>query len=187
MIRNAREWRITLAAAENYRHSIAAPEKKHRELEGEDALFQRVSIDAMRAKVADLDRELAEYSALTQGSVTELEGRFDQFGELLIMARTARGWSLRELAERLGLKMQQIQEYEASRYERASATRLLDISRALGLTMRVHGTLVDDATLALMVPMGIARRAAVRRASDVSAGTKRSRRPRVVAATAKSR
>ena len=44
--------------------------------------------------------------------------------ETLIKARIARGMSQRELAERIGLKEQQIQRYEATNYSSASLSRI---------------------------------------------------------------
>jgi transcriptional regulator with XRE-family HTH domain len=63
----------------------------------------------------------------------------DDLAELpraLIQARIAAGLSQRELGERLDLKEQQIQRYEASEYASASLARLLDVVRALKVRLR---------------------------------------------------
>ena len=54
----------------------------------------------------------------------------------LMQARIATGLSHKELAQRLGLKEQQIQRYEATEYASASLARVNEIIRALGLTVR---------------------------------------------------
>jgi ribosome-binding protein aMBF1 (putative translation factor) len=61
---------------------------------------------------------------------------FEDFPRVLIQARIAAGMSQRELAERLGLKEQQIQRYEATEYTSASWSRVSEVIRALGLTVR---------------------------------------------------
>ncbi|MHB8320387.1 MAG: helix-turn-helix domain-containing protein [Acidimicrobiales bacterium] len=52
---------------------------------------------------------------------------------LLVRARIRAGLSQRLLAERLGLKEQQIQRYESSDYASASLSRLRQVAAAVGL------------------------------------------------------
>lgn len=47
----------------------------------------------------------------------------------------AAGLSQRELAERLGLKEQQVQKYEATEYTSASLARIRAVIHALGVTV----------------------------------------------------
>jgi len=82
--------------------------------------------------------EVTAYEALRNGAVGEFA--LDELSDLpegLIAARIAAGWSQRQLAERLGLAPQQIQRYEACRYETASLARLLEVASAMGV--RVTG------------------------------------------------
>jgi transcriptional regulator with XRE-family HTH domain len=65
----------------------------------------------------------------------------------LIQARIARGWTQRELAARLGLRMQKIQQYEATEYAGGSVTRIRDVLSALGLRLELRGKLVDLAVV----------------------------------------
>ena len=59
----------------------------------------------------------------------------DQLADGLIKARIAAGLSQRALADRLELKEQQIQRYEAERYASASYRRLCEVARALDIRM----------------------------------------------------
>ena len=59
---------------------------------------------------------------------------FAQLATFLIKARIARGLSQRELADRIGLKEQQIQRYEATDYASASLARIKEVASALGAT-----------------------------------------------------
>ena len=57
--------------------------------------------------------------------------RLSAVGEIprmLIKARIAKGLSQKELAERLGLKEQQIQRYEATEYATASLARIREVA-----------------------------------------------------------
>jgi len=67
--------------------------------------------------------------ALTLDSLAELP-------ETLIRARTAARLSQADLAARLGLKKQQVQRYEATRYAGVSLQRIQAVASALGLTIR---------------------------------------------------
>jgi HTH-type transcriptional regulator/antitoxin HigA len=56
----------------------------------------------------------------------------------LVEARIATGISQAELAERLGMKPQQIQRYEATSYSSASLSRVQQVARALGLKLEAQ-------------------------------------------------
>jgi transcriptional regulator with XRE-family HTH domain/Zn-dependent peptidase ImmA (M78 family) len=73
--------------------------------------------------------EVVDLSVITVNS-------FGELAEGLIKARIAGGLSQRALAERLGLKEQQIQRYEAERYASASYQRLREIADALGVRIK---------------------------------------------------
>lgn len=55
----------------------------------------------------------------------------DQLPEVLIEERKRSGVTQKQIADRLGLKEQQIQRYESTRYQSASLKRINDISRVL--------------------------------------------------------
>ena len=140
MIKNEREYRITQAAAARFRASIAAAEQADRPMRVGPRLH-RASMEAMRAQLAELERELRDFEAL-QTRTPLLEANADELGALLIRARIARGWTERELAERLGLTLQQVRQDEATEYESASLTRLREVCQALGATLWVEARLV---------------------------------------------
>ena len=52
---------------------------------------------------------------------------------MLIKARIARGLSQKDLAERVGLKEQQIQRYEATDYATANLARIKEVVNAFGV------------------------------------------------------
>ena len=131
MIKNERQYRITRAQAERFERSL----KELRQGEEEEdlhPLIAKAREDAIRSQLSDLRSELREYEALKAGDF-----ELDQLGvvsglpAMLIKARIARGMSQKDLAERIGLKEQQIQRYEATDYASVSLSRIKDVVSGL--------------------------------------------------------
>jgi ribosome-binding protein aMBF1 (putative translation factor) len=136
MIKNERQYRITQTRAEEFRQTIAQLDGQrktstlHRKL-------QQAQIDAHRSQLETLERELREYEELRSGRHTLLTyASFDELPKALVQARIARGWTQKQLAERLGLDEQKIQDYEATDYQRASLARIAEVVRALNIEIR---------------------------------------------------
>jgi transcriptional regulator with XRE-family HTH domain len=92
----------------------------------------------------DLEAALHEYEDLKSGGPKTLElNSLDALPKVLIQARIAAGLTQEDLAARLGVKLQQIQRYEASDYQTASFARLREIARVLGLRVRETVELVQ--------------------------------------------
>ncbi len=134
MITNERQYRITRSEADRFRRAItdfsigqAARSDVHPRL-------LQAEREAMESQLADLQAELVEYERLKSADLSVIRiNSFDELADGLIQARIASGLSQKALAERLGLKEQQIQRYEAERYASASYQRLREIADALGL------------------------------------------------------
>lgn len=60
-----------------------------------------------------------------------INGLLENIPEMLIEERLRLNLTQKQLAEKLGLKEQQIQRYEASRYQTASLRRLKEVANAL--------------------------------------------------------
>jgi ribosome-binding protein aMBF1 (putative translation factor) len=136
MIKNEREYRITRAQASKFEHALsqlAAPEGAA-ELH---PLIQKAQKDALQSQLDELREQIAEYEALRSGqqAVISLDS-LEELPQAFIQARIAAGLTQRELAERLGLKEQQIQRYEATEYASADLSRVNEVARALGLRVR---------------------------------------------------
>jgi HTH-type transcriptional regulator/antitoxin HigA len=97
--------------------------------------FARMARSALVGTVARMREEIGAYEALSSGTFGPIEIRsLEDLPEALIRARIARALSQADLASLLGLKEQQIQRYEASRYASANLRRVLEIARVLGLS-----------------------------------------------------
>jgi transcriptional regulator with XRE-family HTH domain len=134
MIKNDRQYRITKAQAEKFEHALAQLQDSSSVDVDIHPLIRKAQADAARSQLEELRSELAEYESLRAG-IHEFPAlqAFNDLPKFLIQARIARGLSQRELAERLGLKMQQIQRYEATEYEGASFARIKEVIQALQL------------------------------------------------------
>ena len=136
MIKNERQYRITQARLEEFRQGIAQSEKERRTSKLHPKL-QQAQGDALRSQLQTLERELREYEDLRSGRHKVLTYMsFDELPKALIQARIARGWTQKDLADRMGLDEQKIQDYEATDYQRASLARIREIVRALEIEIR---------------------------------------------------
>jgi HTH-type transcriptional regulator/antitoxin HipB len=136
MIKNERQYRITQARADEFRRTLAQFEEERRKSTLHHKLRQ-AQRDALESQLQTLERELREYESLRSGPPTSLTyPSFEDLPKALVQARIARGWTQKELADRLGLDEQKIQDYEATDYQRASLARITAIVRALEIEIR---------------------------------------------------
>lgn len=133
MIGNERQYRITKARAGEFERGLSALKKVG---PGADPLWHKVQRDSVAAQLEDLRGELREYETLRKRGVEAVEvTSFEELPEALVKARIAACLTQKELGERLGLKEQQIQRYEATGYSSASLDRIQQIVEALGLRL----------------------------------------------------
>jgi DNA-binding XRE family transcriptional regulator len=138
MIGNEREYRITAAAIGRFAASLDRLEEGSAE---RHPLLQQALRASMAGELRTLREQVAEYDALRGGAVAVLEAdSLRALPDALIRARIATGLTQRALAARLGLKEQQVQRYEATRYATANLARLQAVADALGV--QIHGRIV---------------------------------------------
>ena len=132
MIKNERQYRITRTQAERFARTLEGLRGRPEGADGIHPMIAQAQVDAVSSQLVDLEAELREYEAVREGRF-----RMDELNvvaelpALLIKARIARGLSQRELAERMGLKEQQIQRYEATDYATAKWSRIREVAGAL--------------------------------------------------------
>jgi len=131
MISNERQYRISKARVEEFKRALESLPAHSDQL-----TWDNVQRDAISSQLSDLRRELQEYEWLRKKGpdileVTALEG----IPTALVKARIAAGLTQRELADKLGLKEQQVQRYEATAYASASLDRIQEVMSALGLKL----------------------------------------------------
>lgn len=138
MIKNDRQYRITKAAAAKFADSLKQLQTGAVvPVPGVDPLIQRAERDALKGQLDDLKADIREYEELASGKIGVLElGSLADLPQALVRARIASGLSHRDLADKLGVKEQQVQRYEATDYQQASLSRLLEIAKALNINVR---------------------------------------------------
>lgn len=141
MITNARQYRTTkreLARLEEaLRQATGAPAPA-----GVHPQIYAAELAALKSQVQELRDELEEYDALLSGQAIEIEAAtLEELPDLLIKARIVNGWSQSELADRLGVKPQQVQRDETTRYKSANLERLTRVAATLGIQLHQKATL----------------------------------------------
>jgi HTH-type transcriptional regulator / antitoxin HipB len=131
MIQNERQYRITQAKLREFEQLLS-------DLDPEDPnLHPRQVIgwtNSYNLTIRQLKQEIAEYDRLKTGNIsTFILGSLDDLPTTLIKARIAAGMTQKELADKIGVREQQIQRYEASHYSCASFERLKTIALALNI------------------------------------------------------
>jgi transcriptional regulator with XRE-family HTH domain len=134
MIKNYRQYRITKTRADEFEKALLAASRPAGP--SSKALFNKLQKEAIESQLSDLKTELQEYDLLKSGKIRTLEiESLSELPEALIRARIARGWTQKKLAQKLGLKEQQVQRYEADDYGSASVERVKSIAAVLGLEL----------------------------------------------------
>jgi transcriptional regulator with XRE-family HTH domain len=100
---------------------------------GSDSLTYASLLDEITA-------EIHEYLDVRAGTIATFEvSSLDDLADALVKARISAHLTQHEVAERLEIKEQMIQRYEAGGYENASLARIADVVDALGFSF--HGWL----------------------------------------------
>jgi HTH-type transcriptional regulator/antitoxin HigA len=108
---------------------------------------------AVAGMVDELALALASYENAKAGDYSSLIEKWrGEPGMTLVIARIARGMSQAALAERLGLKEQQIQRYEADRYRSISLSNYRKFAAALGVEIRA--AIREDAVASFRMEVG---------------------------------
>ena len=130
MIYSDKQYTISSAQRSTLQEALAAAKERA----SDQAWLKQAEIDGLKSQIADIDAELAEYDLLKSGQVSFSKTyALEELPRVLVQARIASGMSQTDLAEKLRMKPQQVQRYEATDYMGASLGRLIEISKALGV------------------------------------------------------
>jgi transcriptional regulator with XRE-family HTH domain/Zn-dependent peptidase ImmA (M78 family) len=163
MIRNERQYRITKARVHQFRDAREELEQKYAPASsGGQELRWKVQRDAINSQIQDLADEINAYESLRAEAKPIEVSSLEEIPMALIQARISAGMTQRELAEKLSLREQQIQRYEATDYRGVSIDRISAIMNALGIQLR-QGVLLPsrpirfDAVLEKLAGIGFNR------------------------------
>jgi transcriptional regulator with XRE-family HTH domain len=176
MIKNERQYKITRTQAALF--ASAASTLKSADGIGIHPLLHKAQIDAIESQLGDLNAEIEEYEALRESRPAIIEANtLAELPGALIRARIALGLSQKDLADKMGLKEQQVQRYESTDYMTASLARLIEVADALGVRVSENVSLPNcdrtkEALLQRLDSVGIDPEFAMRRLlpSDIVAG-----------------
>jgi ribosome-binding protein aMBF1 (putative translation factor) len=148
MIANEYQYNLTRKRAAQFEQTLEELDNRPTgEASSLSSLLLKAERDALQSQLDSLREEIAEYEALRSGRrrTFTLES-FADLPNALIQARIAAGLTQKQLAQRLGLKEQQIQRYEATGYASANFKRIAAVMDALGLQLRDECTLTGRTT-----------------------------------------
>lgn len=128
MIFSDRQYSVSRAELGKLKDALANLEAP---VKNQEWLYQ-TQIDALKSQIADIEIELTEYDMLKSGQTSFTKSySLEELPRILVHARIASGLSQSDLADKLNMKPQQIQRYEATDYMGASLARLIEISNVL--------------------------------------------------------
>jgi len=129
MIKNDLQYRVAKAALKKFRTTL----EQHDELTADQEQWVKEAHKAtIVGEIIKLESSIEEYEHIKTGDVSVAP--FDLIAEIpnmLIKRRIALGWTQEDLAKRLGVRQQQVQNDEATNYKSASFARLLRTAKIL--------------------------------------------------------
>ncbi len=138
MISNERQYSITRSELKKFEASLAELEQKSTStMNFNEQMRHQLYLDALASQIDSFKEEIEKYEHLKSGTVQRLNfDSLEQLPDALIEARIVRGLTQGELASCLGLKEQQIQQYESTRYAKASLSRIMAVQSALNIRIK---------------------------------------------------
>lgn len=136
MITNERQYAITRAELQRFEQAAAAQQERA-PVSGIDPRIGEAMVDSLKGQAETLRDEIKRYEDLRDGRVGQRElGSLRDFPTALIEARIVAGLTQKQLGERLEVKEQQIQRWEANLYSGVGVERLQEVADALGMELK---------------------------------------------------
>lgn len=130
MIKGERECAVARLWVERFESTMANIDERL-ERDGPDWMLE-ARRSGLQSKTDDLRRDVAEYEALASGKVPHADAsNLEELPEALIKRRIGLGMTRRELAERMGVREEEVEMYELTDYESAGYARLMEAHAAL--------------------------------------------------------
>lgn len=114
-------------------NQLAAAKEKLSALEGTiDSIQDPVEREPYEELADSIRTEIETFEAIAAGRVDAFYmDSLDELTDALVKIRLAKGWTQRQLAERLEVAEQQVQRFESGGYQNSSFYRLADVVDAL--------------------------------------------------------
>ena len=142
MIQNQRQYKVTKGQISNLKRALEAARKASAKM---DPRVYKAMVAGIDSQIEELRQQVQEYEKLADAVSLPLHSAED-LPQLLIKARVARGYTQKDLAEKVNVKPQLIQKYEITNYRSASLKRVLAIIKALNIDFRADILLKSNRT-----------------------------------------
>lgn len=150
MITNDRQYKIVKSQIQDFKLALDAFPLEQQEAENIHPVIMEAQRNAILSKLNELVKQTEEYDALKAGQILVTNVRtLKDLPIALIQSRIANGYSQSKLAELLDIKEQQLQRYEAERYDSASLKTLLKIAEVLKIRLNADILIKEVAAPAL--------------------------------------
>jgi len=128
-IRNARQLAASKAWLADFQESLKQARRNPKDLHPR---LHKAELDGIRSQIEELESDIQEYEDLQEKTPEQLVlDSLEDLPEVMARMRIVRGLTQEQLAERLGIKPQQVQKWEAGAYRRATYSRILQVAKAL--------------------------------------------------------
>jgi HTH-type transcriptional regulator / antitoxin HipB len=132
MIQNEHQYKVSQGKIKEIEQSLDQLYKEKSSLHPRQFKMRE---NGLQGILAEIQEEIEKYDALKENPMVIEIQSFAEIPIALIKARIASGMTQKDLAEKLGMKEQQIQRYEANQYGSAGFHRLTEVAEALEVTL----------------------------------------------------
>ena len=141
MLQNQHQYQVTQNKLKDLEKGLVELEKI------KDTLHPRQYLGRKNSLVRNIDalnQEIADYENLTQSRTLIKITSIEDLPLALIKARIALGMTQKELAEKMGVKEQQVQRDEANQYNSAGFHRITAVAEALKIQIQETSIVLGD-------------------------------------------
>jgi predicted XRE-type DNA-binding protein len=137
MIKNEKQYKISKKKLSGILTEI----EKVKKATGQHLLRNKLMLASLDNVKQELEEEIAAYEKLKTTSIKILAERFiAELPTIITEYKIISGLTQKEFSEKLGLKEQQLQRYEADNFKSVSFKNLLKFLDAIGLEIRIKET-----------------------------------------------
>lgn len=129
MIKNDLQHRVAKSALKKFQATLEIHDES---MKDQKAWVKQAHRATIIGEIQKLENSIDEYERLKKGEIpTPTLDVIADIPEMLIKRRISLGWTQEDLAKKLGVRAQQVQNDEATNYETASLARLMKTAEIL--------------------------------------------------------
>ena len=137
MIKNEKQYKITKKKLDGINQKITIMHAEGDQL----SIKSQLILASLTDMSDDMNNEIAEYELLKKDKAKILKARsLSELPSLITEYKIALGLTQKEFSQKIGMKEQQLQRYEAENFQGISFKNLLKILQAIGLNIVIKDT-----------------------------------------------